>query len=179
MTARRWPALALAVLVLLLAALVARVLLLGEADREAVREAVGSAEPTPVEGMVVSAPGVKTAGMLAATDAVERVLSYSAATSEEDVAAARRRLSPARWAEYAATMQSVLADARRHDTAVEAEVVAASVLVATDEDVSALLFVDRTTTGTDLERPRTDRDRVLVTLRRDTGRWLVTGLTGV
>jgi Mce-associated membrane protein len=176
---RRWPAAALAVLVLLLAGLVVRVLLLERADREAVEAATRTDRAAPVERMLVSAPGVKTAGMLAATDAVERVLSYSAATLDDDIQAAHRRLAPARWAEYARSMRAVLDETRRNDTSVDATVVAASVVVATSRDVSALLFVDQVTRGNHLDRPRVERNRVLVTLRRDTGRWLVTGLTAV
>ena len=176
---RRWPAAVLAVLVLLLAGLVTRVVLLERADRDAVAAATRTDGAAPVERMLVSARGVKTAGMLAATDAVERVLSYSATTLTDDVAAARRRLAPSRWREYAATMASIADETRRNGTVVEATAVAASVLVATSRDVSALLFVDQVTTGKHLDRPRVDRNRVLVTLSRDTGRWLVTGLTAV
>ena len=75
--------------------------------------------------------------------------------------------------------RAIADETRRNGTVVEATAVAASVLVATSRDVSALLFVDQVTTGKHLDRPRVDRNRVLVTLSRDTGRWLVTGLTAV
>ena len=58
-----------------------------------------------------------------------------------------------------------------------AEVVAASVVSADADRVEALLFVNQTTAGKDLEEPRVDLNRVVVTLVPDgDGGWLVDDL---
>jgi hypothetical protein len=77
---------------------------------------------------------------------------------------------------YDRTMAAIAPGARRNQTAVEAAVVAVSIISVTDEDAKALLFVDQATTGRHLDQPTTERNRVVVTLHRDAGRWWVTRL---
>jgi len=180
----------LGVLALVLAALVLRVLLLERSDRNAVDQVMrvdagastGSRAATAaqdVERMVVSSDGAKTAGMMAATAAVEKVLSYSWDSLDDDRRAAERRLAPAKRREYRSTMDAIAEETERNRAEVRATVVASSVVSATDHDVKALLFVNQETTGKHLEQRRVDQNRVLVTLHRDGGEWLVTELTAL
>ncbi|WP_435741362.1 hypothetical protein [Nocardioides sp. SYSU DS0663] len=54
--------------------------------------------------------------------------------------------------------------------------VAASAISASEHDVKALLFVNQSTTGKNSRQPRADLNRVVVTLHRDAGAWVVTDL---
>jgi Mce-associated membrane protein len=68
-------------------------------------------------------------------------------------------------------------DALEQQSVVQAEVVASSVVEADADRVEALLFVNQTTAGKDLDEPRVDLNRVVVTLVPDgDGGWLVDDL---
>ena len=62
---------------------------------------------------------------------------------------------------------------------VVAEVRSVSVVSATPDQVVTLLFVNQTTTSNRAAEPRTDLNRVRMTMRRVDGRWLVTGMKGL
>ena len=74
---------------------------------------------------------------------------------------------------YADTVSAVRADARPTKAVVKAQVVASSVVSAKKDKVKALLFVNQTTTRTNLTQPRVDLNRVEVTLVKDGNDWLV------
>ncbi|WP_193605904.1 hypothetical protein [Nocardioides dongkuii] len=170
-TPRRWPVAVLLVLVAVLAVVFVRMLVVDEP------------EPPAPTGLTPLAPGstftsesVKSAGLSAATRAAEQVLSYSATTLEEDLEGALPLLGPKMQEEYRTTIDAIREQTEKNEAVVEAAVVAASAISASDHDVKALLFVNQTTTGKHLERPRADLNRVVVTLHRDAGDWIVTDL---
>lgn len=170
-TPRRWPVAVLLVLVAVLAVVFVRMLVVDEP------------EPPAPTGLTPLAPGstftsesVKSAGLSAATRAAEQVLSYSATTLEEDLAGALPLLGPQMQEEYRTTIDAIREQTEKNEAVVEAAVVAASAISASDRDVKALLFVNQTTTGKHLERPRADLNRVVVSLHRDAGDWIVTDL---
>ncbi|GAB2860515.1 hypothetical protein [Nocardioides pacificus] len=132
---------------------------------------------TPLaEGTQIVGDGAKQAAMVAATESVEEVLSYDSKTLDEDVAKAKERLDGTMLDEYDETMATIRDDTVKNEAVVEASVVASSVISVGEESAKTLLFVNQTTTGKHLEAPRTDLNRVVVTLRRDGGVWLVTDL---
>lgn len=132
---------------------------------------------TPLaEGTQIVGDGAKQAAMVAATESVEEVLSYDSKSLDEDVAKAKERLDGAMLDEYDETMATIREDTVKNEAVVEASVVASSVISVGEESAKTLLFVNQTTTGKHLEAPRTDLNRVVVTLRRDGGVWLVTDL---
>ncbi len=180
----------LCVTVLVLGGVLARVVLLGRADAGAVERQVSLAQGLGPDAradiavrdtreMIVSTNGAKRAGLVAATEAVELILSFDHRHLEEDVARAAQRQTGTQRERYLATMEALAEDAAERRTRVVARVVGAGAVTATAHDVKALLFVDQTTRRRDLEVPRTARNRVLVTLHRDEGAWSVVGLVAV
>jgi hypothetical protein len=59
---------------------------------------------------------------------------------------------------------------------VSADVVGTGLVTATSSYARVLVFVNQSTTGDDLDEPRLDLDRVLVTLVRTGGEWKVSEL---
>ena len=117
-------------------------------------------------------------GRDAAVTHVERILSYDHESFEEGTAEAKRLMTDGFAKEYDDTVALVREDALDRESVVTAEVVAASVVSATGDRVEALLFVNQTTEATDLEEPRIDLNRVVVTLvpAGEADRWLVDDL---
>jgi Mce-associated membrane protein len=153
-----WPLVALSVLALLLAAGVAYL-----AVDLSSRNAADRAEVT---------------GRDAAVAHVERILSYDHESFDEGTAEAKRLMTDGFAKEYDDTVALVREDAVARESVVTAEVVAASVVSAAEDRVEALLFVNQTTEASDLEEPRVDLNRVVVTLvpAGEADRWLVEDL---
>jgi Mce-associated membrane protein len=82
-------------------------------------------------------------------------------------------MTPSFKKKYADTADRVRADAPRLKAVVKAQVVASSVVDAKADQVKTLLFVNQTTTRNDLNQPRVDLNRVVVTLVKDGNDWLV------
>lgn len=163
----------LAVAVLLTAVVLVRLLVAG--DTATLPEG-----NTPiVAGASVTSGEVKQEAMVAAADATGKVLSYTAETLEADIESARAVLAGEMLDRYADTMARIRQQTEENGTAVEATVVAQSIISANQEDAKVLLFVNQTTSGRHLEEPRVERNRVVVTLHRDDGDWLVTGLDAI
>jgi len=157
-TVGAWPLIGLSVLALLLAAGVGYL-----AVDLSSRNATDRAEVT---------------GRDAAVAHVERILSYDHESFDEGAAEARRLMTEGFAEEYDDTVALVREDAVERESVVTAEVVAASVVSAAEDRVEALLFVNQTTEAADLEEPRVDLNRVVVTLvpAREADRWLVEDL---
>jgi len=157
-TVGAWPLIGLSVLALLLAAGVGYL-----AVDVSSRNAADRAEVT---------------GRDAAVAHVERILSYDHESFEDGTAEAKRLMTEGFGKEYDDTVALVREDAVDRESVVRAEVVAASVVSATEDRVEALLFVNQTTGASDLEEPRVDLNRVVVTLvpAGEADRWLVDDL---
>ena len=153
-----WPLVALSLLALLLASGVAYLAV----DLSA-RNAADRAEVT---------------GRDAAVAHVERILSYDHESFDEGTAEAKRLMTDGFAKEYDDTVALVREDAVARESVVTAEVVAASVVSAAEDRVEALLFVNQSTEASDLEEPRVDLNRVVVTLvpAGEADRWLVEDL---
>ena len=111
-----------------------------------------------------------------ADEAATRVYSYSWKTLDDDKAAARDLMTGGMLDQYDRTMAGVATSSRRDRRVVSAEVVGTALVHATASYARVLVFVNQSTKGTDLDTPRLDLDRVLVTLRRVDGEWLVSEL---
>lgn len=125
-----------------------------------------------------AADRAEATGRDAAVAHVERILSYDFESFDEGTAEAKRLMTDDFAKEYDDTVALVREDAVDRESVVTAEVVAASVVSATEERVEALLFVNQTTEASDLEEPRVDLNRVVVTLvpAGEPDRWLVADL---
>ena len=109
----------------------------------------------------------RTSGQATATEYVEEILSYHHKRLDQDVDQASKLMTSDFQEEYTQTIDQVRELATKERSVVKAEVVASSVVGADPNRVEALLFVNQTTTGDQVEEPRVDLNRVLVTLTRD------------
>lgn len=178
MTAGRSRWTAVTVLIALAALLAAGVLawLLLE-DTAAVGRTRGTTPGS--SGAVVESRSAKASALAAAEEAATRVLSYSHRSLDDDIAAARVLLGGEMLEQYDTAMAGIRPEAEKSRRQVRATVVAASIISATERHAKALLFVNtetRETRQAAAGRPRTELNRVIVTLRRDADDWLVTAL---
>ena len=124
----------------------------------------------------VASDEVRSTVLEAAGEAAGRVYSYSWDSLAADKAAARGLLTGSMLDQYDRTMAGVATSSRRDRRVVSAEVVGTAVVHATTSYARVLVFVTQSTDGKDLEKPTLDLDRVLVTLERVGGDWLVSEL---
>lgn len=125
---------------------------------------------------VVTSADARARVVAAGSRAAEEVVGYSWRTLEEDAPSTRRLLTGEMLEQYDATVARIAERTRTRHTVVRADVVAASAVSVTADEATVLLFVDRRTTGRDLDRPRVDLDRIVLTLRRTDGEWLASEL---
>ena len=119
----------------------------------------------------------RRAAQVVTTDSIETILSYDHAAYDEGVEAAKSLMAEEFEQEYTKTIDTVRPEVLASESVVRAEVVASSVVSVEPERVEALLFVNQTTTGKQVEQPRVDLNRVVVTLvRGDDGAWLVSDI---
>ena len=122
---------------------------------------------------VITSGEARDTGLQAAQSLTGKVLSYDARSFDADLAAAEAVMAPSFRAEYAKTMGGVRAEAVRNQVRLTADVVAASVISASEGRVVALVFVNQVTTAKGAGNQRLDQNRVRVTLTRDGGDWRV------
>jgi Mce-associated membrane protein len=121
--------------------------------------------------------GARSAGLEAARSAAPVFMAYDHHHLDRDFARAKKLLTGEFQKEYADTTTHVVKpSATKTRAVVVAEVRAASVVSATPDRVVALLFVNQTTTSNRAREPRTDLSRVVMTVDRTNGRWLVSKL---
>lgn len=119
----------------------------------------------------------RKAAQVVAAESVETILSYDHAAYDKGVEAAKSLMTGEFEPEYTKTIDTVRPEVLESESVVRAEVVASSVVSAEPDRVEALLFVNQTTTGKQVEQPRVDLNRVVVTLvRGDDGAWLVSDI---
>jgi Mce-associated membrane protein len=103
-------------------------------------------------------------------------LSYDAKTFDKDVAAAGRLMTSSMRKQYLATVAKVRSGVAQQGLVLKAEVKASALVSATKDEARVLEFVNQTTTAKGVPRTQIDQRRVLVTLTRDGGRWLIASL---
>jgi Mce-associated membrane protein len=112
----------------------------------------------------------------AAERAIVPVLSYDAATLEEDQAAAASYLTPSYREDYDRLFEVIKQNAAGTGTKVTAEVVASGIVRSGAERVDVLVFVNRPTTNKRQKEPVVYRDQVTITMQKVGDSWLVDGL---
>jgi Mce-associated membrane protein len=119
----------------------------------------------------------RKSAQVVAAQSVETILSYDYARYDRGVAAAKSLMTDGFAKQYADTVRTVRPDVLKTKTVVKAQVVASSVVSAEPDQVKALLFVNQTTTGTQVQQPRVDLNRVVATLVRGSdGAWKVSDI---
>jgi hypothetical protein len=172
MTTRRWVVALAALAALVVVAAAALVWVLREGGDHSGTD-VSSADSTDA---VVASSVVKESARLGAAAGARAAYSYSWRSLSYDKAAARRLMTPAMRDRYDRTMAGVSTSSRRDRRVVEAEVVDTALVTASPTYARVLVFVNRRTSGDDLDRPTIDLDRVLVTVQRVDGGWKVSEL---
>jgi len=119
----------------------------------------------------------RDAAVGAAVGNVATVLSYDYRHLDQDFAAADRLLSPKFRKKYdSTTAKGVRPLAVRYKTITTADVSAAGVIDVSANRALVLVFVNQTSTNTQLAAPRLDRSRIRVSLVRTGGHWLIDDL---
>ncbi len=128
---------------------------------------------------VLTEAGARARLLEVASTAGERVLTYHHDSFDSDVQATRQDLTPAFAEEYAAAMQRVRDATVRDRIDQETTAVSSAVVSATDARAEVLVFANEETTSAATGARRARRDRLVVTLVRDGGRWTVAGVTSL
>ena len=116
----------------------------------------------------------RTAAQAAAESDVVDLLSYDYRHLDRDFARARSHLTGKFVADYTTTTRHTVRPlAPQVHAVVKATVASSSVVRASENKVVVLLFVNQTTTSTRLDAPRTDLNRVRLTMTRVGGAWKV------
>jgi Mce-associated membrane protein len=116
----------------------------------------------------------------AASDGTVALLSYSADTLDEDLAAARTHLAGDFLAYYDQfTQQNVTPAVKQKSLKTTAHVVGAAVSELHPDSAVVLVFVDQSTTTKDAPEPSMAASSVLVSVAQVDGKWLITKFTPV
>jgi hypothetical protein len=124
----------------------------------------------------ITSSEARDAGMQAAAQLTQKVLSYDWKTLDADVRASEAVLAPSFRSEYAKTMAGVKDQTVNNQVKLTASAAATSIVTATEHKVVALVFVNQVTTAKGATNQRVDSSRVLVTLTRGDGDWRVSKL---
>ena len=127
------------------------------------------------DGAITSSQA-RDAGMQAAAQLTQKVLSYDWQTLDADIKAAEAVLAPSFRSEYAKTMAGVKDQTIKNQVKLAADAAATSIVSATENKVVALVFVNQVTTAKGTANQRVDGSRVLVTLTRGGGDWRISKL---
>ncbi|MDP3713810.1 MAG: hypothetical protein Q8R60_15145 [Mycobacteriales bacterium] len=112
-----------------------------------------------------------------AIDAAPAVLGYDHSRLDQDFAAARGHLTLAFAAEYdELSEKTIRPTATTYKAVVTAQVLASSVEEAGRRSVQVLLFVNQTTSTTELPAPRIDQSRVRMRVVRTDGGWRIAAI---
>lgn len=105
-----------------------------------------------------------------------QALSYDAKTFDADITAAGKLMTASFRKQYLATLGKVRADVIKHKLKLKADVMSSALISATDDQARVLEFVNQSTTTKGVKRTQLDQNRVVVTLSRIDGRWLISKL---
>jgi hypothetical protein len=128
------------------------------------------------DGAITSSQA-RDAGMQAAAQLTQKVLSYNWETLDADIKANEAVLAPSFRSEYEKTMAGVKAQTIKNQVKLTASSAATSIVSATAQKVVALVFVNQVTIAKGTTNQRVDSSRVLVTLTRPgDGDWQISKL---
>ncbi|MEO7069031.1 MAG: hypothetical protein ABI131_00900 [Nostocoides sp.] len=119
-----------------------------------------------------------TAAVASARTSLTQLLSFDYKTIDTQTAHAQGLLTGSFRTEFAATMKTQIAPlAEKNQSTVKAQVVEAGVQSQTGTTVVVQAFVNQTRTSETDPTPVIDQNRVIATLTRVDGRWLISKLT--
>ena len=127
----------------------------------------------------ITSTEARDAGMAAAAQLTEKVLSYDWKTLDADIKANQAVLAPSFRSEYSKTIAKVKADAVKNQLKLETKAEATSIMSASENKVVALVFANRVTTAKGTANQRVDSTRLVVTLTRKDGEWRISKLQDV
>jgi Mce-associated membrane protein len=104
---------------------------------------------------------------------LQTILSYDFQTFEENREKALAQLSPGFRKEYEETLDEIEERAREQRRSQAAQVVAVGVVRASADEVTTLVFINRSTTTAGSDKQRILQDRANVTMVRRDGTWLI------
>ncbi|MFE3229216.1 hypothetical protein [Nocardia sp. NPDC059228] len=126
---------------------------------------------------------IRQAEAAAETDAKAKlpaVLSYDYHTVDTEFPKAADNLTGKFKDDFARLGTSIIIPAAHQDSIVtKADVVETSVVEATAERVTLLMFLNQTTTSTKMPGPRLDGSRVRITMTQSGAQWLISDITPV
>jgi len=140
--------------------------------------ATQSDEPSTVGGAGLD-EAARTQVLVAAADLTQRTLSYKYDTLEQDMKTAQARMTKDFRDEYGDTMAQVKDNTVKNKISLQATVVSASVVNATEHKARVLVFANQTATAQGKDDPQLNRSSLLVTLVRDGGEWNLSDLEAV
>ncbi|MGG5259522.1 hypothetical protein [Phycicoccus avicenniae] len=113
-----------------------------------------------------------------ARTSLEQLLSYSWQTLDQQSAANAQLLTGSFRGEYAQTMARTIAPAAQKDeVTVRARSYEAGVMGQTPDTVTVQVFLDQAKTAKGEDQPSVDQNRVIATMKRVDGRWLIEKLS--
>lgn len=115
----------------------------------------------------------------AAETAVTAVLSYDYRSLDTNLASTRPLLTGDARKQYDDVSKPLLATAPGIHAITKAQVKTTTVLQSGKDSARVLLFVDQLSSSTSLKTPQVDQSRIVVTVSRSGGRWLVSSLSAV
>ena len=124
----------------------------------------------------VTAPATRAVLMDQAGKMTASALSYDAKTFDKDIAAAGKLMTSSMRKQYLATLAKVRTQVAQQGLVLKAEVKASALISATEDEARVLEFVDQSTTAKGVTRTQVNQSRVVVTLSKDGGRWLISSL---
>ncbi len=135
-----------------------------------------------VLGLSLRGPAVtsseESAAAASARAGLEQILSFDAASVATKPAAVAGLLTGSFKEEFGRTFTTNIAPlARRNGAVVKAQVREIGVASAGEDTVTVQAFVNQTRTTTADPTPATDQNRVIATMTRVDGRWLISGLS--
>lgn len=125
---------------------------------------------------VITSASARDAGLQAATDLTQKVLSYDWASLDADVKTVEKISTPSFRKQYLQAMDKVRQQTMQNQVKLQARAVATSIVSASTNKVVALVFVDQQTTAKDAKTQQLDANRVLVTLVGGKGEWRVSNM---
>lgn len=130
---------------------------------------------TAANGQVTSA-SYRSAAMSAASTNAATVLSYGYRTLDADEKAARAVLTPSYAQKYASVMDEAGPRATKAKLSLKATVVSRALISLKSGSAKVLVFVNTVTITAGSDRRPVNQNRVIVTMTRKDGRWIVSNL---
>ncbi len=119
----------------------------------------------------------RDAVLSAASQLVEKTLSYRWSSLDEDMAAAEAGMTPGFRAQYRETMAKVRDQTLKKQIVVTAKILAAGLITATEHRATTLVFVDQSTTAKGSKNAQANQSRIEVTLTRRNDEWRISTMT--